>query len=45
MNKKDLALNILQWLIYHKTQSNQTIYIQYIYICIKRICLKITYNG
>ena len=21
--KKDLALNILQWLVYHKTQPNQ----------------------
>ena len=24
-NKKDLALNDLQWLIFHKTKSNQTI--------------------
>ena len=33
--KKDQALNNLQWLICHKTQPNQIIYIQY--ICIKRI--------
>ena len=31
MCKVDLALNNLQWLIYHKTQPNQTIYIQYIF--------------
>ena len=24
MNKKDLALNDFQWLIYHKTKPNQT---------------------
>ena len=27
MYKQDLALNNLQWLIYHKTQPNQIIYI------------------
>ena len=27
MYKKDLALNNLQWLIYHKTQANQILYI------------------
>ena len=27
MYKKDLALNTLQWLICHKTQPNQIIYI------------------
>ena len=27
MNKEDLALNNLQWLICHKTQPNQIIYI------------------
>ena len=27
MNKEDLALNNLQWLICHKTQHNQIIYI------------------
>ena len=26
MYKEDLALNNLQWLIYHKTQPNQIIY-------------------
>ena len=26
MYKEDLALNNLQWLIYHKTQSKQTIF-------------------
>ena len=35
MYKEDLALNNLQWLICHKTQPNQIIYIKY--ICIKRI--------
>ena len=34
MYKKDLALNNLQWLICHKTQPNQIIYIVYIYIYI-----------
>ena len=32
--KEDLALNNLQWLICHKTQQIQIIYIQY--ICIKK---------
>ena len=27
MYKEDLVLNNLQWLIYHKTQPNQIIYI------------------
>ena len=27
MYKEDLALNNLQWLIYHKTQLNQILYI------------------
>ena len=31
MYKKDLALNNLKWLIYHKTKPNQIIYIQYMY--------------
>ena len=35
MYKEDLALNNLQWLICHKTQPNQILYIQY--ICINRI--------
>ena len=35
MYKEDLAFNDLQWLICHKTQPNQILYIQY--ICIKRI--------
>ena len=35
MYKKDLALNNLQWLICHKTQPNQIIYIPY--ISLKRI--------
>ena len=43
MNKEDLALNNLQWLICHKTQPNQIIYIQY--ICMKRIWHWITYNS
>ena len=30
--KEDLALNILQWLICHKLQPNQTISILYIYM-------------
>ena len=41
--KQDLALNNRQWLICHKTQPNQIIYIWY--ICIKRIWHQITYNG
>ena len=28
--KKDLALNNLQWLIYHKTQNNQIIFNIYV---------------
>ena len=32
MYEEDLALNNLQWLICHKTQPNQIINIQYIYI-------------
>ena len=32
--KEDLALNNLQWLICHKTQPTQIIYISY--ICIKK---------
>ena len=43
MYKEDLALNNLQWLISHKTQPNQILYIQY--ICKTRIWHKITYNG
>ena len=43
MYKEDSALNNLQWLICHKTQPNQIIYIQYIRI--KKIRHKITYNG
>ena len=43
MYKEDLALNNLQWLMCHKTQPKQIIYIQY--ICIKRIWHYITYNG
>ena len=35
MYKENLALNNLQWLICHKNQPNQIIYIQY--ICIKWI--------
>ena len=35
MYKVGLALDNLQWLRYHKTQPNQVIYIQYIYIYIK----------
>ncbi len=31
MYKEDLALNNLQWLICHKTQPNQTIYLTYMY--------------
>ena len=27
MYKEDLALNYLQWLIFHKTQPNQIIYV------------------
>ena len=27
IDKMDLALNNLQWLIYHKTQPNQILYI------------------
>ena len=42
MYKEDLALNNLQWLICHKTQPNQILYIQY--MCMKRIGHKITYN-
>ena len=30
MYKDDLALNNLQWLICHKTHSNQILYIQYL---------------
>ena len=41
--KPELALNTLQWLVCHKTQSNQIIYNQY--IPIKRIWHEITYNG
>ena len=37
MYKKDLALDYLHWLICHKTQPNQIIYIKY--ICMKRIWL------
>ena len=35
MNKPDLVSNNLQWLICHKTQPNQIIYIYD--VCIKRI--------
>ena len=35
MYEEDLALNNLEWLIRHKTQSNQIIYIEY--VCMKRI--------
>ena len=31
MYKEDLALNNLQWLICHKTQSNQIIYLIYMH--------------
>ena len=34
MYKEDLALNNLQRLICHKTQPNQILYIQYIYMCV-----------
>ena len=40
--KKDLELNNPQWLIFHKTKRDQTIYISY--ACIKKILHKITYN-
>ena len=30
--EKDLALNNLQWLICHKSQPNQILYIQYTYM-------------
>ena len=32
MYKEDLTLNNLQWLICHKTEPNQIIYIWYIYV-------------
>ena len=32
MYKDDLALNNLQWLMCHKTQPNQIIYISNIYV-------------
>ena len=32
MYKEDLTLNNVQWLICHKTQPNQIIYIEYIYM-------------
>ena len=31
MYKEDFALNNRQWLICHKTQSNQILYIEYMY--------------
>ena len=31
MYEEDLALNNLQWLIYHKIQPNQIIYLVYMY--------------
>ena len=31
MYKKDLAFNYIQWLICHKTQPNQIIYLIYMY--------------
>ena len=31
MNKEDLALNNLKWLICHKTRLNQIVFIQCIY--------------
>ena len=34
MYEEDLALNNPQWLICHKTQQDQIIYISYIYIYI-----------
>ena len=37
MYKADLALNNLQWLICHKTQLNQILYIPY--ICIEDLAL------
>ena len=43
MQKQDLQLNNLQWLICHKTKPNQIICIKY--ICIKRIWHLITYKG
>ena len=36
-DKEDLALNIPEWFICHKTKPNQVTYILYIYICIKKI--------
>ena len=32
MYKEDLTLNNLQWLMCHKTEPNQIIYIWYIYV-------------
>ena len=32
MYKEDLALNDRHWLMCHKTQPNQILYIQYLYI-------------
>ena len=43
MYLEDFALNNLQWLLCHKTQLNQIVYIWY--ICIKMIWYKITFNG
>ena len=43
MYKQDLTLNNLQWLICHKIQPKQIIYIQY--ICIKKIWHCIIHNG
>ena len=40
---EDLASNNPQWLMCHKTKPNKIIYIWY--VCIKRICHWITYNG
>ena len=43
MYKEDLALNNLQWLIRHKNQPNEIIYIYN--ICIKSIWHYITNNS
>ena len=45
MYEQDLVLNNIQWLICHKTQPNQIIYIQYIYIYLMPNPVYITYNG
>ena len=42
MYKNEFVLNYLQWLIHHKNQPNQILYIWY--ICIKRIWHSVTKN-